>query len=374
MLSVKALTHFEEYLQRDIDLIRAKILAMAQLADRALRDSLRALVEKNLTLAYSVILRDQYIDELEKEIDRLCLEFLVRQQPVAGHLRFAYATIKINLELERIGDYAESIARQVLKVSALHDRLPIQSFMALADVSIPMLRRSVKAFLEQDATLAREAMADEDKADALRNQIDSELLQLNQSGAIPLTALTPLQTIARRFERVADQAKNICEETLYMCTGEYMKHRSAEVLRVLFVDENNSCRSQMAEGIANSIAPAGFVFSSAGLEAREPDWRTLEFMQEKGIDTSRQTSKAIGLIPNLEQYHVIIALAKNAQKIFPPPPTKTVGLDWNIEDPSSRPGSLADVREAYEQTFQYINTHVRELVQALVGDTQTTKP
>ena len=78
------MTHYEEHLQRDINLIRSKILAMAQLADRALRYSLRALIEKNLTLAYSVVLRDQYIDELEKELDRLCLEFLVRQQPVAG--------------------------------------------------------------------------------------------------------------------------------------------------------------------------------------------------------------------------------------------------------------------------------------------------
>ena len=125
------MTHYEEHLQRDLDLIRGKILEMARLADRALCDSLRALVEKNLTLAYSVVLRDQHIDELEKEIDRLCLEFLVRQQPVAGHLRFAYATIKINLELERIGDYAESIARQVLKVSAYHDQLPLASFTAL---------------------------------------------------------------------------------------------------------------------------------------------------------------------------------------------------------------------------------------------------
>src|ERR1041385_8482795 len=115
---------------------------MARLAERALTDSLRALVENNLTVAYSVILRDQYIDELEKEIDRLCLEFLVRQQPVAGHLRFAYAAIKINLELERIGDYAESIARQVLKVSTLHDRLPLKSFSELANISIPAAPRS----------------------------------------------------------------------------------------------------------------------------------------------------------------------------------------------------------------------------------------
>ena len=362
------MTHYEQSLQRDLDLIRAKIQAMAQLADRALRDSLQALVEKNLTLAYSVILRDQYIDDLEKEIDRLCLEFLVRQQPVAGHLRFAYATIKINLELERIGDYAESVARQVLKVSAIHDKLPLQDFTALAEVSIPMLANSVKAFLEQDPELARVSMAEEDRADLLRSKIDAELLQLLQNGAIPINALTPLQTIARRYERVADQAKNICEETLYMCTGEYMKHKGAEVLRVLFVDENNSCRSQMAEGIANAMNVEGFRFSSAGLEARALDWRTVEFLKEKDIDIARHASKAVSHIPNLDHYHVIIALAKNAKKVFPPPPTKTVGLDWTVEDPSARPGSLADVRDAYEDTFQYINTHVRELVQALVED------
>ena len=370
MLSLKPTTHYEEHLQRDIDLIRAKITAMAQLADRALTDSLRALLDKNLTRAYSVILRDQYIDELEKELDRLCLEFLVRQQPVAGHLRMAYATIKINLELERIGDYAESIARQVLKVSAYHDKLPLKDFAALANVSIPMLRNAVKAFVEQDAKLARDSMDEEDKADVLRGSLDGELLQLFQSGAIPLSALNPLQTIARRFERVADQAKNICEETLYMCTGEYMKNKGAELLRILFVDENNSCRSQMAEGIANTIKENGFVFSSAGLEARALDWRTVEFMKEKGIDISQNKSKSVSQIPNLDHYHVIIALAKPAKKVFPPPPTKTVGLDWTVEDPSTRAGSLADVRDAYEETFRYINTHVKELVQALVEDSE----
>ena len=69
--------------------------------------------------------------------------------------------------------------------------------------------------------------------------------------------MTPLMTIARRFERVSDQAKNICEEVLYMCTGEYSKHTGAEVLRILFVDEHNSCRSQMAEAVAQRIAGPG---------------------------------------------------------------------------------------------------------------------
>src|SRR5205085_10421122 len=116
-----------------------------------------------------------------------------------------------------------------------------------------------------------------------------------------------------------------------------------------------------------SLNTNGFSFSSAGLDARTIDWRTVEFLNEKGINISRQASKSVQQIPNIEHYHVLIALAKSAQKIFPPPQTKTVGLDWNVEDPSRLPGSLADVRSAYEETFQYINTHVRELVHALVG-------
>jgi phosphate transport system protein len=81
---------------------------MAGLSERALEASLRALVERDRQLAYSVILRDQYLDEMETELNRLCLEFLVRQQPVAGQLRFVFTTIQINKELERIGDYAET--------------------------------------------------------------------------------------------------------------------------------------------------------------------------------------------------------------------------------------------------------------------------
>ncbi|HEY7921726.1 MAG TPA: PhoU domain-containing protein, partial [Vicinamibacteria bacterium] len=94
-------TRLEESLERDIERIRQQVLEMEALAERALKDCVAALQEGNRQQAYAVILRDQYIDEKEKEIDRLCLEFLVRQQPVGLHLRLAYSTIKINLELER---------------------------------------------------------------------------------------------------------------------------------------------------------------------------------------------------------------------------------------------------------------------------------
>src|SRR5689334_17535274 len=152
------ISHYEESLQRDRRGIETKVQEMSTLAQRALRDSLRALTERNRVLAYGVILRYQYIDELEKEVDRLCLEFLVRQQPAAGHLRFAYATIKINLELERIGDYAESIARQVLKISGMDFQPSYEKFVAIANLSIPMLQQAVEAFVRQDAQLAKSTM------------------------------------------------------------------------------------------------------------------------------------------------------------------------------------------------------------------------
>ncbi len=211
-------------------------------------------------------------------------------------------------------------------------------------------------------------MVIEEEVDTLRDGINAALLQQRQEGKIPLEALTPLMTIARRFERVSDQAKNICEEVLYMCTGEYAKHKGTEVLRVLFVDRHNSCRSQMAEGIANSLGKPEFVFSSAGLDPKPIDGRTVSFLAEKKIDISRQVPKSVSQVPNLDHYQVIVALAKEAQKVFPPPPTKTVALDWNVKDPSTVQGSPEQIRAAYEETFQYINTHIRDLVEAILGE------
>ena len=224
-------SHYEDSLRHDIDRIRKKITEMATLAESALEACLKALASHNRQLAYAVILRDRRIDELEKEVDRLCLEFLIRQQPVARHLRFAYITIRVNLELERIGDYAESIARQTLKLAGMNAHIPLDRFQQIGGLSIPMLRDAVKAFVAEDEALARDVIAREDEVDALRSVINNELFKLRQEDRIPLEALTPLMTIARRFERVSDQATNICEEVIYMVNGEYPQKLGGETWR-----------------------------------------------------------------------------------------------------------------------------------------------
>lgn len=363
-------THFEESLQRDIDRIRGKVVEMAALGERALRDCVKALQGRNRQFAYMVILRDQNIDDLDKEIDRLCLEFLVRQQPVAGPLRFVYATIRINMELERVGDYAESIARQVLKLVGMDAQIPLPRFVEIADLAVPMLRDAVRAFVEQNPELAKATMQVEETVDTLRNQISEELYQLRQDNKIPLAALTPLMTIARRFERVSDQAKNICQEVVYMTTGEYAKHKTGDVYRVLFVDEHNSCLSLLAEAIGNSINQPRFVFASAGLDPKPIDAATVGFMRAKGMDISRRVPKTLAHVPHLDHYQIMVNLLPGGQAAPPQLSRKAVCLDWNVSDPSRLIGTPAEIHAAYETTHHTLQSNIKDLVAAIVGDTQ----
>ncbi len=362
-------TRLEESLGRDIDRIRQQLLEMSALAERNLRDCIEALTGGSRQKAYAVVLRDQLIDEKEKEIDRLCLEFLVRQQPVGIHLRFAYSAIKINLELERVGDYAESIARQVLRLEGLPEvpEAHRRRIVEMADFAIPMLHDAAAAFAARDAELAKTAAQVEPAVDALLGKLVTELVEALRRGEISVELLITLSTIGRRFERVADQARNVCMETLYMCTGEIAKHPGAETFRVLFVDEHNSCRSQIAEAIAASLEQPRFVFSSAGLDPRAIEPRTIAFLKEKGHDVSRMAPKGTDQIPNLDYYNVIVAVAAEAREAFPRTPRSLVTVDWSIADPSRVEGTPDEVRAAYEATYEYLSRNIRDLVEAVLG-------
>jgi len=362
-------TRLEESLERDIENIRQHIREMSALAERALRECVQALRDGDRQRAYAVILRDQYIDEKEKEIDRLCLEFLVRQQPVGVHLRLAFSAIKINLELERVGDYAESVARQLLRLGDTRPPGPIRERIAeMADLAIPMLHDAIEAFLAQDPALANRVILVEPAVDELQSKLNNDLVDGVRGNAVTPEMLEPIANIGRRFERVADQARNVCMETIYMCTGEFAKHPGAETIRILFVGEHNASRTQMAEAIAQSLGQPRFVFTSAGLDPRPVDPRTIAFMKEKGFDLSRAAPKAIFQVPNLDHYNVIVGVAAEARQAFPRSPRKMVYIDWSIDDPARASGSPEEVRSAYETAFEFLSRHVRDLVGAVLGD------
>lgn len=341
---------------------------MADLDERALTRALQAFLTGDRQLAYSVILRDQDVDAFETELDRLCIEFIVRHQPAAAVLRFVYSASKVVGALERIGDYAESIARQVVLASSLPYDVPTDKYTEIANLAIPMLHNSMRAFLDKNADLARTTVASEPRVNQVRDAINAELVEWREKGRLPLDALTPMLTVARRFERVSDQATNICEEALYVATGEYQRHRSREGFRVLFVDESNSCLGQMAEAIATKLASRRFSFESAGMVAAPVDPQTIQFLATKGVDASHQKSKALDQIPARDQVQLVVALDGPSRKALPQRPAKALGIDWNVPDPSKFPSTPSEVTAGYEDAYASLSAHIRDLLQAILDD------
>jgi phosphate transport system protein len=360
-------SQLEASLQHDMNLIRQSVREMAEQCARALRGAMDALVHGKPQAAYLVILRDQRIDELEQQVDRLALEFMVRQQPAAGHLRFAYAALKISTELERIGDHAEGVARRVLKLHEIDPAIPAEPFSEMGEAALVMLQDAIKAFLEGDAELARSTMRAERAIDKMRQRIDKDLMLRQAAGEFGLEAYALLSTVSRRLERVADEIRNMCAETLYMCTGDFVKHKSPEAFRILFVDQHNHCRSQMAEAIATTLAHPRLIFSSAGLDPSPIDPRLQEFLTQKGLDIiEHHRPKSLDQIPNLEVYHVVVSFDTDVYGSMRFRRTPTVVFDWHVEDPSAVPGTLEESRQAYEEAFAFIRGHLEDLVEAIV--------
>jgi phosphate transport system protein len=364
-------THFEALLQHDIDLIRAKLLEMLALDEQALTRAFQAFLKRDRQLAYSVILRDQDVDALETELDRQCVEFMVRHQPVASHLRFIYSASKIVTEMERIGDYAESVARQVLLLSSIDFDVPTDKYDEIVSLAVPMLHNAVRAFIDKNPDLARTTMAIEPRVNQIRDRIGADLVEWRQQALLPLEALTPMLTIARRYERVSDQATNICEQALYFATGEYMRHMPREGFRVLFVDQDNGCLSRLAEAAGNDIGARRFTFSSAGVTAGVVDPQTVRFFAEKGVDISGRTSRSVSEVPQLEQTEVMVALSTEAERVFPRKPAKTLCLRWSVPDPSKARGTPDEIRAQYDLAYRTLSSHIRDLVQAILGNDPT---
>jgi phosphate transport system protein len=359
--------HYESSLQKNLEKIREKVLKMANLDEAALRGAMDALLQKNRQLAYVVILRDQLIDDLEDEIDSLCLQFITRHQPMAGHLRFVYAVLKMVNSLERIGDYAESMARQVILLYDISTEIDFAPFQELADQSIPMFRNAIQAFLNRDVDKAAGLMEIEEVADQLRYKINNQIFELRSQGALTNDAINPLLTIARRLERVADQAKNICQETLYVVTGENVRHSGCGKFHILFVDDHNSLVSQMAEGIGNAMDNPKFRFSSAGVKPLPLHPMTVAFMAEKGINISESKPKTIAEVLQKEAIHAVILLSAGIRISQPHLPVNTMVLEWPVKMPKmdvKNPGALFP---EYERVFTYLSEHIQDLVQAVSG-------
>ena len=212
------------HLQRETDRLKRKILALGALVEESLRLAFQAIEQRDAAKARKVIATDVLIDQNEVEIEEECLKILALYQPVAGDLRFVAAVIKINSELERIGDLAENIAKRALD---LLDEYPVPApptVAVLADRTGTILERALDALVRQDAITAREVLVADREIDALYAQLLDELKAILRSDQEHIDAIVLLFNVARHLERLADHATNIAEDVLYMVEGEIQRH------------------------------------------------------------------------------------------------------------------------------------------------------
>lgn len=216
--------HFDEELHE----LHQKLLRMASLAEEAIAQAVKGLVDRNADLPRQVVARDQQINLLEVEIDECCLKLLALWQPIAVDLRFVTSAMKINNDLERIGDQAVNIAETTLELLKEPLLKPLIDIPRLATLARAMVRDALDSFVKRDAVLARSVCRRDDEVDALNNQIFRELLTFMIEDPRAISRAVGLILVGRNLERVADHATNIGEEVFYLVEGRTIKHHVDE--------------------------------------------------------------------------------------------------------------------------------------------------
>ncbi len=207
-----------EYSHRVLE-TKEQVLAMGGLVEKSLERAIEALKNRDLTLAHQIVANDAKINEKRFEIENKCIELIATQQPVASDLRVIVAVLNIIIELERIGDYAEGIAKIVIMIGDEPPLKPLVDIPRMKDIIIEMIQKGLKAFLESDTKLANQVITMDSAVDSLYDQIFRELLTFMMADPKTINRATRLIWVAHNLERAADRATNICERVVFTVTG-----------------------------------------------------------------------------------------------------------------------------------------------------------
>ncbi len=214
--------HFIEELEE----LRSKLLEMAGLVESAIHRSVLSLVERDSAEAQAVLRNEARINQMEIEIDDMAVRLLALHQPMASDLRFLTAAIKINSDLERMGDLAVNTVERALSLIKQAPIQPLIDIPQLARLVESMVRRSLDAFVKRDAELARAVLLSDDAVDDLRDAMYRELIAFMERDASAISRALDLLFVARNLERIADHATNIAEDVLFLVRGIDVRHHA----------------------------------------------------------------------------------------------------------------------------------------------------
>ena len=216
----------ERHFHEQLETLRKRLLEMAGLAEQAIAQTLEALVQRDDALAQAVVDADEAIDRLEVQVDELCLRLLATQQPMAVDLRFITSAMKINNDLERIGDHAVNIAQYTRVLNQSQPLGLAQHLPHMAAVARAMVGESLRCFVTGDADGAKALCQRDDEVDRMDAELTRKFISSMMADATAVERALHLTLISKNLERIADLATNIAEEVVFIVQAQSVKHQT----------------------------------------------------------------------------------------------------------------------------------------------------
>lgn len=360
-----ARTHYEARMQADLTEIREMVGRLSVLIERQVGDAVHSFLEEDRNLANDVVLGDRRVNRKIRDIDHMCHAFIVRHAPSAGHLRYVSAVLRLDVALERIGDYASTIGREIIQITRRPPERIVRDVELISHQARRTLHQALVAFQEGDSELASETYGMAGQTDSTLEKVFEELLDAGEGKEIPLRDVFALLRIINLLKRVAEQAENVCEQTLFAVTGET---KDPKVFRILFLDERNDGVSQMAEAYASKAFPESGTYASAGWNpARDLDPGLVEFMDRSGIDMrGKRPSLLRPIHEEPRHWHIVVGLHPQARQHIPHLPFRTLFLDWSeAVSPLVAAEDLSE--EQMDEALKSVKLSVRDLMLTLRG-------
>lgn len=207
--------------EKELQALHAEIIRMGSLVEAAISGAVTALENMDLPLARSIMAGDDAIDGMERQIERHCLEIILRQQPVARDLRDVTSALKLITDLERIADHAVDISEKILLIAASGKVMIPHHLVTMASISRGMIRGALDAYIGRDEALAAEVVRNDDQVDDLYLRIKDDLIHLIKVDRDHVESLTELLLVAKYFERIADHATNVAEWVVFTIRGDH---------------------------------------------------------------------------------------------------------------------------------------------------------
>ncbi len=216
------------HLHKEIKKTEKRILALSAMAEEAVRGAVKAFTHKDKKLAIQIIEHDKHIDAQEIDVEEECLKVLALHQPVAIDLRFIVTVLKINSDLERVGDHAVSIAKRAIQIAEFTGETTASPFLfdELIETSIKLLKQSIDALINHDTALAYKILDSESSIGEHKAKIYEQYIEFTKANPELLEINSAYMFVSRYLERIAEHALNIAEDVIYMMNGEIVRHQN----------------------------------------------------------------------------------------------------------------------------------------------------